>query len=1428
MPRLTQLAGLVKKSAGEISFVNPYIDFSSGTAPTAVVSEGSTIEAFFQIYDGSPQAGETVSYSITTGGGFVNSADISIPITGTCPVTINQFGRGVFSINFEITEDITTEGAEDLSITFTYNYTNPSTGAGTAQYVYDLGISDTSQTPANPTYVLNRTTSSANEGESFTISLVTANVAGGTTVPYTITGVSSADIGGVSLTGNFVTGTTDDVTFNVTADATTEGAETFSLELDNGEDTITVTINDTSLDPTYAVSASRASVNEGESFTVNLTTTDVQDGVGVGYTITGVSSADIDGASLTGSFTVSSNAASLNVTVTADESLGEGNETFTLSLNNGEDAVSVDIADSSVDTTPTYSSLTLQSASSVNEGSASTFRITGRNIAQNTTIDVILTGVTGTVAANDFAPASLTRTVTWTGASNPITQSQDFTVTLAEDEITEGAESFKCVLSATDSNGTATGGLESPTVTIGDTSLSPVIGQVEFTGLTNGNEAFSPWTVPTDVTSISIVCIGGGGGGAGCANSYGYAGGGGGGGGLAYANNVSVTPGETLIVRTGYAGTAGGRGQNGGDGGTSSVKRGSTELCSVNGGYGGSASNVGGDGGGANGTGTRYTGGAGGNGQSYSRGGGGGGAAGYSGDGGDARGGNNFSAGENGSGGGGGGGGACSTSPGQTGGGGIQNKGQGSNGVGGSYNQDGNGGSGGEAGQNGIGGALGGGGSGTSYTGNPSQGNGQRGGVGSVRIIYPGTSRQFPSTRTANEAAVSGTYDSIIRNDAEIQEYPSTLNDATVTFTLSTSDVPQGTTVGYSFVNVQGTVTADDFINRDTLFTIGSDGTATVSMQATGDWATEGTEIFKIQLASTDSIGNDTEDLQSPNVTITDNYPATIYNSISLDKSNYNEGDEVTISVDYTNNTDKAISVAYTVSSSSGSSTDFDNTYGILNLIGGTTYEGPPYAGTKTTILADATTEGAETMTVTLNPTDSNGNPTNSRSATATINDTSLTPRVPGQSLDGYIQQPAYDDQVGGARPGAGWGAVLGGDDDFVVVGSYLSARPSSAGSYEAAHGQVHIYNRQTKALLHVIENPLTGSAYASERTIMFGSGVGLTKVGSTYYLAVAGSNFKYNGVSYYDPRIFVYKSTNNWSTYSLHKTARLGTSDSGNPNTQSEKRFRVGGDYLVYGYNNMSNSGTVRYMQLSSNGTSDLSTPVAQWESLASTTLQQYQNFEAGSTVDTDGTYILYGSYERDYTSGSNTYQNTGTAQLAFNANGNGYRYHGGQTYAGSTTNWANFEFGKGVALAGNYYAVASGGDDYSGNIDAGRVRCFQLSTGGLRGTINRPVFSPGISGGGGSKFYGGQLSGNSDGYIAVLWQDVYGQDNNTLRIYNAANGSLVNTVPHPGNVTYIPNVNVDLYHYNAIHITKSYVFTRTTPLQTQGGSAYCRIYIH
>ena len=74
-----------------------------------------------------------------------------------------------------------------------------------------------------PTYTLTSSATSVNEGQSFSITLDTTNVANGTNVPYTITGVSSADIGGVSLTGVFtILNNSASVTINVTADNITD------------------------------------------------------------------------------------------------------------------------------------------------------------------------------------------------------------------------------------------------------------------------------------------------------------------------------------------------------------------------------------------------------------------------------------------------------------------------------------------------------------------------------------------------------------------------------------------------------------------------------------------------------------------------------------------------------------------------------------------------------------------------------------------------------------------------------------------------------------------------------------------------------------------------------------------------------------------------------------------------------------------------------------------------------------------------------------------------------------------------------------------------------------------------------------------------------------------------------------------------------
>lgn len=104
------------------------------------------------------------------------------------------------------------------------------------------------------TYSLSSDVNPVDEGNSLTITLTTTNVPASTSIPYTITGVTSADIDGASLTGNFTVGAgspaTDDVVFTITADALTEGTETLTLSLDNGQDSIAVDINDTSITPT--------------------------------------------------------------------------------------------------------------------------------------------------------------------------------------------------------------------------------------------------------------------------------------------------------------------------------------------------------------------------------------------------------------------------------------------------------------------------------------------------------------------------------------------------------------------------------------------------------------------------------------------------------------------------------------------------------------------------------------------------------------------------------------------------------------------------------------------------------------------------------------------------------------------------------------------------------------------------------------------------------------------------------------------------------------------------------------------------------------------------------------------------------------------------------------------------------------------------
>ena len=203
------------------------------------------------------------------------------------------------------------------------------------------------------------------------------------------------------------------------------------------------------------------------------------------------------------------------------------------------------------------------------------------------------------------------------------------------------------------------------------------------------------WVCPLGVTSVSVVCVGSGSDGPGGA--------------LAYKNNITVVPGTSYSLRASTL---------------SSLRSFFNDNATVSA---GNSSNRTGDGGG--------------NGGNYGNN-SGGGAGGYSGSGGN---GGTSAANNPGAGGGGGGGRASASYNVGAGGGGVGLFGQGANGTAGS--------GGGSGGTNGTGPGfcccLGGfGGSGGTYGGGLGYGSYQMGtgGPGGVRIVWPGTSRSFPST----------------------------------------------------------------------------------------------------------------------------------------------------------------------------------------------------------------------------------------------------------------------------------------------------------------------------------------------------------------------------------------------------------------------------------------------------------------------------------------------------------------------------------------------------------------------------------------------------------------------------------------------------------------------------------------------------------
>lgn len=199
-------------------------------------------------------------------------------------------------------------------------------------------------------YMLERSKSSVNEGDSVLITLVTVGASPGSIIPYVITGIRQEDIQ-EPLTGNFILDNTllGRLTINVIADFETEGDEIMRVSLvENPSVFTTVKINDTSKTPVfdsfftsdYAGQTRITQINEGQTGYYQIRATDVPDGTELNLFYGGTASANDFSTPLPANARLNGLAFTMPVTAIEDQRT-EGNETLLikLSLSNEANAI---------------------------------------------------------------------------------------------------------------------------------------------------------------------------------------------------------------------------------------------------------------------------------------------------------------------------------------------------------------------------------------------------------------------------------------------------------------------------------------------------------------------------------------------------------------------------------------------------------------------------------------------------------------------------------------------------------------------------------------------------------------------------------------------------------------------------------------------------------------------------------------------------------------------------------------------------------------------------------------------------------------------------------------------------------------------------------------------------------------------------------
>ena len=423
----------------------------------------------------SSASASTVTVNYTTSDGTATAGSDYVAESGTVTFVPGDTSE---TITIDVNGELLFEGNETLTVTLSSPSITATINDGVA-----TGTINNDDTPAAMTIADN----SANEDSgsiTFTVTLATP-------VPETVT-VNYTTVDGTATAGSDYTTTAGTLTFvandqsetitvPLTADTLFEGDETFTVQLTGASSTATIAdgiatgtiLND---DTPSGMFITDASVNESAGtmqFTVQLANP-VPSTVTVDYTTSnGTATAGSDYTATSGTLTFLANDQSETITVPiTDDTIFEADETFTVTLSNATNTTTISdgTAVGTILNDDTAVAMTIADNSALENAGTITFNVT---LAQpvNTTVTVNYATSNGTATAgSDYTAAAGTLTFV------PNDQSETITVTLLNDLVFEGDETFTVTLSgasiaAVVADGTATGTIVEDDAGIADLSL---------------------------------------------------------------------------------------------------------------------------------------------------------------------------------------------------------------------------------------------------------------------------------------------------------------------------------------------------------------------------------------------------------------------------------------------------------------------------------------------------------------------------------------------------------------------------------------------------------------------------------------------------------------------------------------------------------------------------------------------------------------------------------------------------------------------------------------------------------------------------------------------------------------------------------------------------------------------------------------------